>query len=779
MPGQRIRITGLVQGVGFRPNVWRLAQAHGLAGTVRNDGSGVSIEAWGSDSALAAFLQQLRDDVPPLARIDSIHAEPLVATCPHTDFHILASQTGDIHTGVVPDAALCAACRADIFDPQNRRYRYPFTNCTHCGPRFSMVCGIPYDRANTSMAGFALCPACQREYEDPADRRFHAQPNACAVCGPHLWLETADGQPIPPLASERDPIDTANRLLRAGQILALMGLGGVHLVCDAHNATAVAALRQRKQRYQKPLALMARDSAVVAQYGVLGPAETAALHSKHAPIVLLAQRSPPRLPAAIAPQQRTLGFMLPYTPLHALLLEAWDTPLVMTSANLSEEPQCLGVAETRQRMQGIADSFLLHNRPIINRVDDSVVHIVAKQPRLLRRARGYAPASILLPAGFATSPALVALGGELKSTFALLQDGQALLSAHLGDLEDARTAREYRHTLALYHQLFDHQPQAIVVDQHPGYRSTQLGRQWAQERQIPLIEVQHHHAHVAACLAENGWPRDGGSVLGIVLDGLGYGADGTFWGGEFLLADYAAYQRVGHFTPVAMPGGTQAILQPWRNLWAQLHRLGWEPIAPAFADLELMQFLQQQPLAALTTMLARALNSPLTSSCGRLFDAVAAALGCHREHIQYEGQAAITLEALTPPELLATVTPYPFELKLINAIWQLDPAPMWWALLHDLQRGDSPGIISARFHQGLIVALAQLGTLLCAQHPHVRAVALSGGVFQNRLIFSGLLTRLQQAGIQVLTHSQVPTNDGGLALGQSVIGATRTETLQP
>ncbi|QQZ27997.1 carbamoyltransferase HypF [Thiothrix subterranea] len=768
MSACRIRITGLVQGVGFRPNVWRLAQAGGIAGTVRNDSSGVLIEAWGSESALADFQQQLHTDVPPLARLDGIHITVLDADCPPPDFRIIASESGEIHTGIVADASMCPACRADIFDASNRRYRYryPFTNCTHCGPRLSIVRTIPYDRANTSMAGFAQCPDCLREYTDPADRRFHAQPNACPTCGPNVWLEDMAGHGIEPTAAERDCIDTASRLLREGHIIALMGLGGVHLVCDAMNEISVAELRRRKRRYQKPLALMARDIDVIRQYCYMSEAEAALLHSKHAPIVLLERRMGGEIP--------TIGFMLPYTPLHALLLDTWNTPLIMTSANLSEEPQCITIAETRQRMQGIADYLLLHNRPIVNRVDDSVARILAGKPRLLRRARGYAPEPLTLPAGFANAPPLLAMGGELKNTFALLRDGQAILSQHLGDLEDARTGREYTHTLRLYRDLFQHQPQAIVVDKHPGYRSTQLGQQWAREQGLPLIEVQHHHAHVAACMAENGWSVEGGKVLGIVLDGLGYGDDGTLWGGEFLLADYSGYERVGHFKPVAMPGGTQAILQPWRNTWVHLQALDWAEVSTCFTELELIQYLQQQPLATLETMLTRGLNSPLSSSCGRLFDAVAAALNCSRDGISYEGQAALELEVLTPACLLNIVPAYTFGLeKNAAGCWEIDPAPLWFELLKDLQTGYCREAIAAQFHQGLIHIISELAQCLWVEYPEIQAVALSGGVFQNAILFNGISQRLQGLGQQVLTHQHVPTNDGGIALGQAVIGAMR------
>lgn len=770
--GQHIRIKGMVQGVGFRPYVWHLAQTYQLVGTVCNDSHGVSIQVWGQPAQLNAFIKQLPEDLPPLASIDHLDAQPIDKPCPYTDFQILASQSGAIHTGIIPDAAMCPACHTDILDPSNRRYRYPFTNCTHCGPRLSIVHGIPYDRANTSMAHFQLCVACQTEYQNPADRRFHAQPNACPVCGPQLWLEDANAQPITQSDAERDCIDSANRLLRAGKILAIMGIGGVHLACDASNEQAVATLRQRKQRYQKPFALMARDSEIIQQYAVLSPQAITLLQSKQAPIVLLTALREAKLAPSVAPQQTTLGFMLPYSPLHALLLAAWDTPLVMTSANISEEPQCISLEDTRQRLQGIADYWLLHNRPIVNRVDDSVVKVMAQRPRLMRRARGYAPEAIPLPPGFEAAPELLAMGGELKSTFALVRDAQVILSQHLGDLEDARTWQTYEQTLQLYQQLFQHQAQGVIVDSHPAYRSSQLGQQLATQQSLPLIPTQHHHAHIAACLAENAWPLRSKPVLGIVLDGLGYSA-GELWGGELLLADYTQATRIGHFKPVAMPGGTQAILQPWRNLWAQLYSLDWAQISNHFKDVEAIEFLNQQPISTLATMLERDLNSPLSSSCGRLFDAVAAALDICRLQTTYEGQAAIELEALTPTCLVDVVPPYPFDLHLnAKGCWEIDPAPMWYALLKDLQTGYAPSVISAHFHRGIIEILTQV-VMTVAEQQKITTIVLSGGVFQNSLLTQGLLTRLKQTGFTVLTHSRVPCNDGGLALGQAAIGAAQ------
>ncbi|WP_373507436.1 carbamoyltransferase HypF, partial [Thiocapsa sp.] len=597
-----------------------------------------------------------------LARIDAIERRPiadareLADLAQRHDFVILESAATAVHTGIVADAATCAACVAEIRDPADRRHRYPFTNCTHCGPRLSIVAGIPYDRARTSMAAFPMCLDCAAEYKDPADRRFHAQPNACPVCGPKVWLQDAAGRLLDPTAlGAEDAIAAASRLLAEGKILAIKGIGGFHLACDATNPDAVAELRRCKRRYAKPLALMARDLDVIRGYCRVTGRDAALLSGPAAPILLLdrvgsdgAERGgDPRQPLApdVAPGQTTLGVMLPYSPIHHLLLADWDRPLVMTSGNLSEEPQCIDNADALGRLGQLADVLLLHDRAILNRVDDSVVRVMAGEPRLLRRARGYAPTPLPLPPGFEDAPPLLALGGELKNTFCLIRDGQAILSQHLGDLEDAKTAREYERTLALYLDLFQVVPEALAVDLHPDYRSSLIGRDRAARDGLPLIGVQHHHAHLASTLADNGWPLDAGPVLGILLDGLGYGSDGTLWGGEFLLGDYLDFERVAHLKPVAMPGGTRAILEPWRNLYAHLESAGgWAAWRARFAGLEPIERLDAKPLGILNTLIARGLNAPLSSSAGRLFDAVAAALGVGGEVLTYEGQAAIALE---------------------------------------------------------------------------------------------------------------------------------------
>ncbi len=782
--GESIRVRGLVQGVGFRPTVWRLARDCGLLGDVLNDGQGVLIRVWpglGLDvRAIEAFCARLRSECPPLARIDSIERAPLAGD-PETDgFAILASETTAVRTGVVPDAATCPACAREIRDPADRRFRYPFANCTHCGPRLSIVRAIPYDRANTSMAAFPLCPACLAEYRNPADRRFHAQPNACPVCGPRVWLADPLGTEIDPTPEgAADAIALASRRLGEGLILAIKGIGGFHLACDAANAAAVAELRSRKRRFLKPFALMARDLETIGRYCRVGERESALLGSPAAPIVLLERRGPTESDAELAPEiapgQSTLGFMLPYSPLHRLLLADWTSPLVMTSGNLSEEPQCTDNADALERLAGLADLALLHDRAIVNRVDDSVVRIMDGAPRLLRRARGYAPAPIPLPPGFDVCPPVLALGGELKNTACLLQDGQAILTQHLGDLEDARTAREYERTLDLYLQLFDHRPRSLAVDLHPDYRSTLAGRERAARDGLELVAVQHHHAHIASVLADNGWALESGPVLGVALDGLGYGADGTIWGGEILVADYRNCQRVGWLKPVPMPGGSRAILEPWRNLVAQIESgLGWDPFRARWPGLTLADGLAARPIGVLLAMMERGLNAPLTSSAGRLFDAVAAALDLGGETIAYEGQAAIELEALAAGamEAVGDGEGYRFDRIDRDSGILLDPAPIWPAIFDDLARGELPARISARFHSGFCSAVADLAGDL-ARGRGLSQVALSGGVFQNRLVLEGIARRLRGQGLVPLTHCQVPSNDGGLSLGQAVIAAAQ------
>lgn len=777
-----IRLRGLVQGVGMRPTIWRLAQRHHLRGKVWNDGGGVGIHACGAAADLEAFKLALVREAPPLARLDAIEPEP--AECLPTDagFEIADSPRtrGPAQAGVLPDAATCRACRREILDPAARRYRYPFTNCTACGPRLSIIEGIPYDRCATTMHGFGLCHDCRREYGDPGDRRFHAQPIACPQCGPRVWLARAEGAAVAWPEGAIDALAAAARLLQHGCIVAVKGLGGFQLACDAHDEGAVARLRDRKRRAYKPLALMVRDLDQAAQLAELAPLERAALGSAAAPIVLALARRPSPVAANVAPGLTTLGLMLPNTPLHHLLLQEFNGPLVLTSGNLSDEPQLTDNALALSRLASIADHFLLHDRPIARRVDDSVVRVMAGGLRVLRRARGYAPAPIALPPGLGDAPPLLAMGGELKNSFCLVQAGSAVLSHHIGELRSAATFSDYQQALADYLRLLGHAPQAIAVDLHPAYLSSSLGRALAEQHRVTLVEVQHHHAHAAACMAENGWPAGAGPLLAIVFDGLGRGDDGGWWGGEFLLADYRGFRRLGALRAVAMPGGEQAAREPWRNTWAHLLQAAGPAVLVEHADLELTRFLQAQPHSLLRQMIQARVNSPTASSCGRLFDAVAAACGICRERVFYEGQAAMELEALGDGALPCEGgdgESYPFGItQAAGGLWQLEPGPMWCSLLADLRQQAPARQVALRFHRGLALAVARLAQQLCAAPGGPAAgapIALSGGVFQNRLLLELLLPRLRTLGRPVLTHREVPAGDGGLALGQAVIAAAR------
>ena len=749
-----IRVRGLVQGVGFRPAVWRLARAHGLRGSVANDGEGVTIHVCGRLRTIEDFIDRLLSEPPPLARIERLERTPAASVPPAEEFIIGSSRATGVRTGVVADAASCLYCRQEVLDPRARRHRYGFTNCTHCGPRLSIIEAIPYDRPATTMRVFPLCEACRDEYHDPADRRFHAQPIACPACGPRCWVE--------PAASEQDAIEAAQALLLNGAIVAVKGLGGFQLACDATDECAVARLRQLKRRAVKPFALMAGDLAAVRECCMVTGEDARLLEAPAAPIVIMAAARGHRIATGVAPGVATFGVMLANTPLHHLLLQDVDRPIVLTSGNLSDEPQCIANEEARERLGGIADAILMHDRDIVRRVDDSVVRVMAGAARVLRRARGFAPAPIALADGFAAAPAVLAMGGELKNAFCLLRDGQAVLSHHMGDLDDALTFGDYTRSIEQYCALFEHVPRAVAVDLHPDYLPSKLGRERADAAGLRLIEVQHHHAHIAACMAENGLEPGVGPILGVALDGLGYGADGTFWGGEFLLADYTRFERLACFKPVAMPGGARAVREPWRGLYAHLRA------ADVDADSTLGGFLAGKPLLTLDGMIERGVNAPLASSCGRLFDAVAAAIGICRDCARYEGQPAIELETLADPDERGA---YPFAVVCPGGPLVIDPAPMWRALLAD----PAPAAVrAARFHNGLAIAIgAMVGRLQRARG--VDTVALSGGVFHNKRLLEQVIEQLGPLGMRVLTHRMVPAGDGGLALGQAAIAAAWLE----
>jgi hydrogenase maturation protein HypF len=735
--------------VGLRPYVWRLAKELGLSGSVENSGSAVEIRIFGAQEALAEFRQKLLTELPPAARIAKLEAEPVYEPKP-AGFVIRASAPRTPAPFILPDVASCRECCAEILDLKARRYRYPFTSCTHCGPRFSVIYQVPYDRERTSFGALTPCQDCLAEYKNPSDRRFHAQTIACPRCGPSVWLEPGE-------ARGEEALEQAVLHLRQGKILAVKGLGGFQLLACAFPPT-IARLRQRKQRPHKPLALMARDLEVVRRYVRLSLEEEQALLAKSAPIVLLAASD--SLPG-IAEGLDSLGFVLPYTPLHHLLLAEFSHPLVFTSGNLSGDPLCADNAEAKERLAAIADGFLCHDLRIVHPCDDSVVRWLAGKVRVLRRARGMAPAPLPTPCGFEAADGILALGGELKSSFALMGQGQIVLSQYLGDLEQALSFARYQKELAAYLELFAFSPRHVAVDLHPEYLASKLGRSLAKDRHLTLTEVQHHHAHLAAVLAENGHPRDGGPVLGLILDGLGYGADGTLWGGELLYGDYVGYRRLACLEPFPLLGGTKAMREPWRNLASQLWQAGVE--AEVFPE------LAAKPWPQILKLLETGLNSPLASSCGRLFDAVAAALGLCFEKQTYEGQAAAELEALAwrsddLKAYLFTIAP--------GKPWRLSPAKMWPELIVDLKRGVPKEIIARRFHLGLVRGWRELigyfaQTLNCA------TVALSGGVFQNRLLLEELALALAELGISVLLPEQIPMNDQGLAVGQAVIAAAQ------
>jgi hydrogenase maturation protein HypF len=787
---ERIRFRGIVQGVGFRPTVWRIANALGVRGHVGNDGEGVLIEAWADTRTLQSLIDRIYREAPPLARIEDVQRAPGATTEPPPDFRIMTSVVTVTRTHVAPDAAVCAACAQEVLDPFARRFRYPFTNCTHCGPRLSIVERVPYDRAHTTMARFPLCAACDAEYSEPADRRFHAQPIACHVCGPRLSLKRTDERAIALDAlTFLDEADAGCTLLQKGHVIAVQGIGGYQLACDATSSEAVSRLRLGKHRERKPFALMARDVQVIRRYCEVSEAELSLLTSSASPIVVL-----DRLPEAgvsgrgshiadeVAPGVRTLGFMLPNTPLHHLLLKRLERPIVLTSGNLSDEPQVIEQQEARRRLGSIAEYFLEHDRPIARRVDDSVARVMAGRPRILRRARGYAPAPLALPPGFEHAPRILAQGGALKNTFCLLRDGEAILSAHNGDLDEALTRADYAKSLSEYRAFFDFEPEALACDLHPEYASTRIAQTQARAAHIPLVPTQHHHAHIAACLAENGVPLRTPKVLGVALDGLGYAADGTLWGGEFLLADYGGYCRLGTFKPVALLGGEAAVREPWRSTYAHLKaEMGWATFAMNYSQLELFRFLDSRPRELLDGMLAQGVNAPLASSCGRLFDAVAAAMGLAREHAFYEGQGAIELEAVADHDWLVNgdeALDYPFAIpRMRGGFPYIEPLAMWQALLGDLVLATPLGVMSARFHRGLAKAVVRMIDQLVAQSVSeptpIRTVVLSGGVFQNRILFERVRAAVAASGLTVLTHSRVPCNDGGLALGQATIAAAR------
>lgn len=748
--GCRVLVEGVVQGVGFRPFVYGLATRHRLSGRVRNTASGVEIEIEGVGNEVRAFLRNLRDEAPPLARIENLHAEFLPPSG-YRHFRIAESQNGDGFQPVSPDIATCVECMREVMDAGDRRHRYPFTNCTNCGPRFTIIRALPYDRPNTTMAGFTMCARCRVEYDDPRDRRFHAQPNACPECGPRLTLVSAKGTAI-----AGDPIEMTRRLLADGQIVAIKGIGGFHLACDASGEAAVARLRDRKGREAKPLAVMVRDLATAERVCVVTGEDRALLTAPARPIVLMGKRPGAGLARSVAPGLGWLGLLLPYAPLHQILFEAGcPAALVMTSGNRSDEPIATDNRDALVRLSAIADAFLMHDRPIHVRCDDSVTRVVGGSEMPIRRSRGYAPFPVRLP--FEARP-ILACGAELKNTICLTRGPYAFLSPHVGDLENYETFESYGEMVERMKALFRVRPEAVAHDLHPDYLSTRYALSLAPGP--PLIAVQHHHAHVAACMAEH---RIDGPVIGVAFDGAGYGTDGCIWGGEFLIAGYAGFTRAGHFGYVPMPGADRATREPFRMALAHLANAfgGRHPALP------LLREVAEDERRAVALQIERGLNAPLTSSVGRLFDAVASLVGL-RHRVRYEGQAAMELEALVDP---AAEGAYPVILHGDESI-VIDPAPIIGGVVEDVAAGAEVSAVAARFHATIAQAIVRVCERVRAATGLGR-VALSGGVFQNVTLVAAARKGLADTGFQVFCHRRVPPNDAAICLGQAAIAHAR------
>ncbi len=756
----RLLLSGVVQGVGFRPFVYRLAHDHALKGWVSNSSKGVVVEVEGEEGDLEAFARDIRAKAPPLASIDKVEIEEL-PPAGYQGFSIEESSLKEAKSTLIsPDIATCKDCLKEIFDPKDRRYRYPFTNCTGCGPRFTIIEDIPYDRAKTTMKKFDMCPDCRAEYDDPLNRRFHAQPNACPACGPKLTLaESGGAEAGGKLTGETDPIEAAAALLKKGKIIALKGLGGFQLACDGASEAAVSELRRRKRRPDKPFAVMMRDLTQIKEHALVSGKEEEILLGTGRPILLLTKRPGSGLARSIACGLDRFGVMLPYTPLHHLLLNEFSSPLVMTSGNLSEEPIAYRNEEAFQRLGKIADYFLLSDRDIHSRYDDSVVEVASESEVIVRRARGYAPAPI--PLSYDSAP-ILAVGGELKNTFCLAKGGHAFLSQHFGDMEDMETFAHFEETLNLYTKLFAIEPASVAHDLHPGYMTTKFA---ASLEGVRLLGVQHHHAHIASVMAENGLQD---KVIGLAFDGSGLGSDGAIWGGEFFLTGLEGFERLGHLKEVGLPGGDGAIRAPYRMAISHLMAHFGRDLSSL--KLDLLARVDEAELENISLQIEKGINTPPTSSMGRLFDAASAIIGI-RDRISYEGQAAIELEAAANHGEEGS---YPFQVKAeevegrAHPVWVVDAGPLLEAILLDLENGVERGVIAARFH-GAVVDLSTLITGRIAEATGVNTVALSGGVFQNRLLSNKLISRLNSLGLEVFTNRLVPSNDGGLSLGQAAI----------
>jgi hydrogenase maturation protein HypF len=745
----RYLFTGIVQGVGFRPFIYRLAARNGLVGFVQNRPDGVLVEVQGSSTAIDSFFSNVGQELPPLANITGIESSKIAVTG-DTEFKIIVSDDdgqGDVH--IAPDSAVCADCLKELFNPDNRRFRYPFINCTNCGPRLTIINDIPYDRIHTSMDCFPLCPECRTEYENPANRRFHAEPNACPACGPQLELRDAEGEIISP----NNPLEKAIDLIAAGNVLAIKGLGGFHLCVDASTDEAVKKLRLRKYREEKPLAIMVRDIEQTRLIAEANDEEQALLSSFQRPIVLLKKKKNNQISPLVAPSVPNLGIMLPYAPLHYLLLENKFLALVMTSANQIDEPICISNREAIIRLKGIADYFLVHNRDILVRCDDSIAFVTGGKPQLMRRSRGYVPRPLILKESY---PAVLALGPQLKATQCILKDNFAFLSPHIGDMETPQARDFFHESLALMKRITQSDPQIIACDYHPAYYSTQAARELKSDR---IISVQHHHAHIVSCMAEN---QIDGNVIGLAMDGTGFGLDGNAWGGEFLIANATQFQRFGHLQYFVLPGGEKAIHEPWRigvSLLKQAYGKSWPETA-----LRLKLAPDQTNFVLLDHIIETKLNSPLSSGLGRLFDGVVAIMGLRR-NVSFEGQAAMELEAKAKSG--GQVLPFDIFCNRDDS-YILDTSATIRAIVENILAEKSMDEIASAFHATLTAAFAAM-SLEIRRLTGINCVALSGGCFQNRILLEGTVAGLKSKGIDVYCHSHVPANDGGLALGQAII----------
>jgi len=774
-----ISVRGIVQGVGFRPFIYGLAVKHNLKGWVYNTSEDVKIEVEGAAEAIKQFERELETEAPPLAHIENVTIEyhpPLG----YKNFEIRHSQAQEGKYQLIsPDVATCQACLGELLNPEGRRYRYPFTNCTNCGPRFTIIEDMPYDRPKTTMRSFQMCPQCQAEYDNPLDRRFHAQPNACPQCGPQVELVDNQGN----LITGSNPVAAASQLLKEGKIVAIKGLGGFLLACDATNDTVVKTLRQRKKRSSKPFAIMVTTVGEAKRHCYVSPEEENLLTSPQSPIVLMRWKEDSCVSREVAPNLWFLGIMLPYTPLHHILLRDTGRPLVMTSGNLSEEPIARDNDEALRRLSGIADYFLIHNRDIYSRYDDSVAIVERGTSQLVRRARSYAPYPIRLPF---EAKQVLGCGAEEKNTFCLTKDNYAFLSQHIGDMENMETLEHFDNTISLYKRLFHIEPEIIAYDLHPDYLATKYARELG-ESGIKLIPVQHHHAHIASCLADNGLESP---VIGVAFDGTGMGADGNIWGGEFLVADYRNFRRAGHLEYLPLPGGAAAIKRPRRTAIGYILTLLGENALDAVIASEVKQSqlasigqVSEVEIEVIKRQLERKINSPLSSSMGRLFDAISALLGIRGE-IDYEGQAAVELEMAAHSSVIARPVPseareldeaipgnnesYPYRIVEDKGIRIVRLGELLSAAIEDLHRGISKGMVSVKFHNTVARMINEMCRLI-ADETGLNQVALSGGVFQNRLLLRRAVSLLESSGFRVFTHRQVPCNDGGISLGQAVI----------